>query len=292
MAKEEMKTTEERKKKATTIGGAVVPSLAGLATTLGTAIPGLRREKPNTTASEAAQLAGRNAAAQVQGAAGAGFGASRGLAARTGMRQATEQTRAAAQVAGNIGLREQAEYDTRRIVRNQRLANFGRDLGDMAAQTSAGVVDARQARDAELEQKGEIMEPMGAEMPMTQMQAPGDLSYDFDPTNLPLDYTPGNQPLGQELEQAQQAANAPPVEPQSQYIPSAPQDPYGALRVEGTPDRAAVENLEAEALLRQEEFILQEAERLNIPPTYARARINRHLGPALNKPGIREPWGY
>lgn len=289
------KTEEEKeatKKKATTIGGAVIPALAGLATTIGTAVPSLRKEKPNVTASEAANLAGRNAAAQVQGAAGTGFGASRGLAARTGMRQASEQTRAAAQVAGSMALREQAEYDMRRIARNDRLAGFGQDLGDMAAQTSAGVVEARQAKDAELQanpaEPQVINSPMAVQGAPTEMPADGmvPLSQQEMASSLPADYVPGNQTLGQEMQAAEQAATAPPVQPQSQYQPEMGASPYERLRIQGPPDRQAVQNMEAEALLRQEEFVLQEAERLGIPSAHARARLNRHLGTALNKPGI------
>jgi hypothetical protein len=107
-----------------------------MGTKIGTAIPGLKKPKKVNTAREVAKTAPGVAGSAV-GAAQAGFGASRGLALREGLRaasanvgQVAEQTRLAA--ANDAAMNIQNTN-----LRNERLAAFGTDaakgLADMGA---------------------------------------------------------------------------------------------------------------------------------------------------------------
>lgn len=116
--------------------GSLIPSIIGLGAKTAAAIPGLKKPPKSKTAKAVAASAPGVYGSAV-GAAQAGHGASRGLALREGLRQATggvsklgEQIRLAAATDENIN-------QQRTEGRNQRLADFGSDLakglGDMAA---------------------------------------------------------------------------------------------------------------------------------------------------------------
>jgi len=126
-----------------------LPSLVGLATQLGTAIPSLRRVQKTgssrAAAGEAASAVGRAAV----GGSQTGFGASRGLNLRTGLRAAGQVAKETGGTLARAANQDEVRYQNEKILRNNRLQQFGRDAADMGANIGQSVIDARAAKNAE-----------------------------------------------------------------------------------------------------------------------------------------------
>jgi len=112
--------------------GALIPAIVGLGTKVGTAIPGLRKPPKVKAEPQATRLSG-----QILGAAQSGYGASRGLALRSGLRQAAQAVGNIAGVESQAALAAQQANEKNRMARAERIGQFGTDLakglGDMAA---------------------------------------------------------------------------------------------------------------------------------------------------------------
>ena len=122
--------------------------LFGLGAKLGAAIPGLRKPKQDNASQRAALETSKRAAGAAVGASQTGFGASRGLSLRTGLRAATNIAREGAGAAAKGADLDQKRFDKRTDERNARLATFGSDVADMGAQLGQGIVESRQAKEA------------------------------------------------------------------------------------------------------------------------------------------------
>jgi hypothetical protein len=134
-----------------------LPSLIGLATQLGSSIPGLKKQKRIKTQQGAAgDVAGGVARAAV-GASQTGFGATRGLNLRTGLRQAGQVAKESGGAIARAAGRDEAQSQIIRNERNRRLAKFGGDVADFGANIGQSVVEVRAAREAEIEANRELV---------------------------------------------------------------------------------------------------------------------------------------
>jgi hypothetical protein len=124
--------------------------LFGLAASVAGQVPGLKKPRKRGSEAAARNASMRSAGAAV-GASQTGFGASRGLALRSGLRAAAKHARAGAVGAAQGEAADQASYDAEMTSRNARLAQFGKDMGEMAGMVGVGVVESRQAKAAEAE---------------------------------------------------------------------------------------------------------------------------------------------
>ena len=118
----------------------LVPSLIGLGTTIGTAIPGLK--KPTRTDSSAAVVRKTQAsvAGAATGAAQTGHGASRGLNIRAGLRSASKLVGDAAGKGAEAANMDEQRFQAATDTRNENLAKFGAGIGQGAAQMAQGLI--------------------------------------------------------------------------------------------------------------------------------------------------------
>jgi hypothetical protein len=128
--------------------GSLIPSLIGMGTTIGTAIPGLKKPKrSDASASSIRELQPQIAGAAV-GASQTGHGASRGLNLREGLRSAgTLVAKVAGEGAAAIDADER-RYNEQMDARNERVAKFGAAIGEGASQmTQALISDKKSGED-------------------------------------------------------------------------------------------------------------------------------------------------
>lgn len=159
---------DKDKKTASSKTGNVFENLApllGLGASLGAQIPGLKKAKKRDTASSAARQASMRAAGAAVGASQTGFGASRGLALRSGLRAGAQYAREGAAGAAKAAAFDEASYQNEKNARNERLAQFGKDVGEVGATIGTGVTESRAAKEAQ------EAEAKAAEMQMLQEQA-------------------------------------------------------------------------------------------------------------------------
>ncbi len=112
---------------------AAIPSMIGMATTIGSAIPGLKKPKRTKSSQAAAQRAQADVQKAAIGAANTGRGSNRGLQIRSGLRAASQ-----AALDSGGGMAQAADLDEQRFqgqmdTRNENLKNFGADVGAGAA---------------------------------------------------------------------------------------------------------------------------------------------------------------
>jgi len=125
-----------------------VADLAGLATKIGTSVPGLKKAKRRHTSQQAARAAGQAAQAGAVGGSQTGHGATRGLALREGLRAASGAAREGGRAQSLAAVADERTHIAERDARSARLAQFGNDAAAMAAQTSQGIVDVIAAKEA------------------------------------------------------------------------------------------------------------------------------------------------
>ena len=264
----------------------LIPSLLGLAVDIGTAIPGLKKPKRTDTSAKAARDASRKSAAAAVGGSQTGFGATRGLALRTGLRQASSASRAGAAEAAQAANADEIRFNQQLIARNQRVADFGQRLGSAGATIGQGVVEAQAAKSAE-EEAAAVRGGAQAEAvaPLVTPEARG-----IDPaTGLEQQEAP-TEIAGQEGELTEQEvidqtladANVGPTKAFSEGF-----DPTRAAL--GLPQITELQQIapELEFKLRMQNMALQEAERQGQPIERVFAQLNRQLGniPNLQQPG-------
>lgn len=174
--------------------------LLGLGASIGAQIPGLKKPKKRNTASSAARQASMKAAGAAVGGSQTGFGASRGLALRSGLRAGAQYAREGAAGAAKAAASDEQQYQNDKNARNVRLAQFGKDVGQVGAAIGTGITESRAAKEAE------DAEGKAAEQAMLQEQAASLIptyaeSQGIDPvTGLPAQ-TMAQQP--QQLEEQQ-----------------------------------------------------------------------------------------
>jgi hypothetical protein len=268
--------------------------LLGLGATLGAQIPGLKKPKRRTDSQSAARQTSMKAAGAAVGASQTGFGASRGLALRSGLRAAANIAREGALGAAAGAAADEAQHQKNMEARNTRLATFGKDVGEMAGQIGTGIVESRAAKEAE------AAAAKAAEMQMLQEQAGALIptyaeQQGIDPiTGLPAQAA---QQLPQEQQQLQElpVGQGPGLDELDQYgqhesdfigapdIGEVSLDP--ALGELGIADKQTLYSIAPELELqhRLENFALDEAYRTgtNINRIYARLRRLQNL-PAIN----------
>lgn len=269
--------------------------LLGLGASLGAQVPGLRKAKKRDTAQKAARDTSMKAAGAAVGASQTGFGASRGLALRSGLRAAANIARQGAFAAQQGAEADEARYVAERDARNQRLAQFGKDVGDMAGQIGTGIVESRQAKEAEAAAGQEAERKLQIQQMQAMMPSMEDV-LGIDPvTGLPAQQAP-QEAAPQELQEIPVGAG-PGLDQLDEYgepmdgqmLPEPPgldelgMDP--ALAELGIADKETLYSIAPELELqhRLENLALDEAYRTgtNINRIYARLRRLQNQ-PAIN----------
>ena len=142
-----------------------IAPLLGLGASIGAQIPGLKKAKKRNTSQSAVLQTSARAAGAAVGGSQTGFGASRGLALRGGLRAAANIARVGAGAAGKAAASDEASYQNEKNARNSRLAQFGKDVAQTGAAIGTGITESRAAAEAD-EGAGKA-----AEIQMLQEQA-------------------------------------------------------------------------------------------------------------------------
>lgn len=264
-----------------------VADLAGLATKIGTSVPGLKKARKRDTSQRAARQGALKTQAAAVGGSQTGFGATRGLALREGLRAASGAARTSADAASTAAAQDEARYVSERDARNKRLASFGTDMTGMAAQVGQGMVDLAAGNAAN---KGEDLQGLLPDQaavsgidPNTGLALPDSV----EPANAALGQMPQmdledpTQDFGQQ-EQTQKfgLGMAPPTTPMEAYQAAMGIQPNAALEI------APV----MEYKLRVTNLAVQEAERMGVEPASVIAPLMRKLNIDPNMlSGIGQP---
>lgn len=254
-----------------------VADLAGLATTIGAQAPGLKKARKRDTSARAARAGGMQTAAAAVGGAQTGFGASRGLALRSGLRGASNAARGAADAASTAAAQDEQRFVQERDARNARLAQFGKDIGGFAGQVGQGVSDVIAAKGAQpvggevaLPDQASVMgiDPVtGLEIPAEQEPQPAALQQGMQlqpPGDLQMPQAQDPNLGGQQL---QQPMMAPPTTAMEAYQAAMGIQPNVVYQVAPA----------MEYKLRVTNLAVEEAERLGIQPSQVIAPLLRQL---------------
>lgn len=267
----------------------LIPSIIGLGTKIGTAIPGLKKPKKEKVPQLATKFG-----AQIVGASQSGLGASRGLALRSGLRAAAQGVGEAAekQLVAEAGAEQR--YQAAKDARNARLGAFGEDLakglGDMAA-IAVGSKDKGTGTDDQpgARPENEVLGRFGSGEVL-----PG---QGVSETPLPEDDSVGLKGLEAEQQQQEQVDQQAFMDDAAQRLQDfqlkreeagipAPEeafqpDPTSKLIEEAykqRPELAPAVEKELAQNLHMKKLMLAEAERQGISLAEAIPRVNRMLG--------------
>jgi hypothetical protein len=246
-------------------------SLVGLATSIGTAVPGLR--KPNkATSSRAAAGEGASAVGRAAvGGAQTGFGATRGLNLRTGLRQASQVAKQTGGTLARAADADEVRFNRQNLLRQERLASFGADSADAAANIGLSIVEAQAAKAAEIEANQDLVAAQPG-VPDYQLKMGQELGGQPAPQEAPGQFIQDSFQEGQ-------------PEPGLEGLPPAEIDIDPLDLVLGIPQKEelylAAPVLEIQH--RMENLAIQEAERQGLPIGSIYAKIQR----MQNLPAVR-----
>jgi hypothetical protein len=281
--------------------GEQLPGLVGILTDVLSQVPNLKRVKKTDTSARAARLGMIQTQAAAVGGAQTGAGASRALALRQGLRGAGDAARGAADAAAQAANQDEIRYQNQKILRNQRLADFGKDAGGMMAQIGQGVVEARNAKRGEADPN--------AEVPQDPQYTQAPVGPDGMPTNVTRAVQPGAVAPAQAeaIQQSQQPAGSYPgmdnkgvqaqPTPDEMFDPASPNyDPVAHAALEPEDYYAAALGIpknpynliapELEYKLRVQNLAFQEANRTGENFMRLSARIQRMNGLAPDLTGL------
>jgi hypothetical protein len=271
--------------------GSLIPSLIGMGTTIGTAIPGLKKPKRTDSSAAAVRKTQSAVANAAVGASQAGHGASRGLALREGLRSAGALVSKAAGEGAAAADMDEQRYQAALDTRNQNLAKFGAGIGEGAAQ----MTQALMSTDA-----GETPDTKAKNMESGQgtafQQAEQTLSTDVRPEDegVPASMDDPEVAMLQEefatLKRNEELASSDDPRLSGPHAQFNTKQRLEELRAK-SPTVAAPEIEEAlDNRLRAKQLMLQDAERYGIHFDTINPMINRQLG---LKPGqsVQNPYG-
>jgi len=224
--------------------------LLGLGASLGAQIPGLKKAKKGNSSASAARQVSMKAAGVAVGASQTGFGASRGLALRSGLRAAGQYVREGAAGAAKGAAADEAQYQADKGARSERLAKFGKDVGEVGATIGTGITESRAAAEAEAA-AGKQAEMQALEQQAATLLPTYAESQDINPEtglgNEQQGMTP--QPM-QELE-----VGAGPTLDQTDQYGDSEMDPTAGLNAPPTLDEMAMDPALAELGLQDKETL-------------------------------------
>jgi hypothetical protein len=262
---------ETKKDKAVGLAGTIA-GLAGLATSIGTAVPGLKKARKRDTSQRAARAGALGAMSGAVGASQTGYGATRGLALREGLRAASQSAVRSADAASTAAAHDEARFIAERDARNVRLAEFGQDVAGMGAQIGQSVAEVKAMRAAQAQEAGvapEAVDYVAEQQPdVQQAQELQEVPVGPGPT----------------LEQTDQYGQPLPGPTMQLAPPTTAQDAY--RRSLGLPDQPILRLApELEYKLRLQNLMIEEADRLGVPATQilAEALRNANISPDLGE---------
>lgn len=249
----------------------IIPSIIGMGTTIGGAIPGLKKPKRTNAASEQVRRAQSAVAGAAVGGAQTGHGASKGLALREGIRGASKLVGDAAAAGAGAARADEDAFQGQLDARNQRIAALTGGIGEGLAQMTQGLITPKGNEAASAEMQGQP-EMQGAQ---TATGLEGPAAGEAPSQQALASTTEGLQdPDGASLEQLEQefadegagpTADFKSTKALEELLTAAPTTAAPALE-------ADLENrLQAKALM------LQDAERLGYSLDGILAQINRRF---------------
>lgn len=270
--------------------GSLIPSLIGMGTTIGTAIPGLKKPKRTDASASQVRSAQTAVAGAATGASQAGHGASRGLNIRSGLRSAGALVGAAASKGADAADKDEQRYQTQLDERNKRVASFGSAIGQGAAQMAQGLI-TDDTGDADTSAKG--MDPntdgsfKQAEQTLSSETRPED---DGTPASMEDPEVAMLQEEFATLKRNEELASSDDPRLSGPHAAFNTKARLDELRAK-SPTVAAPEIEEAlDNRLRAKALMLQDAERYGVHFDTINPMINRQLG---LKPGqsVQNPYG-
>ena len=271
--------------------GALIPSLIGMGTKIGTAIPGLKKPKRTDSSAAAVRKAQTQVGSAAVGASQTGHGASRGLQLREGLRSSAALVAKAAGEGAAAADMDEQRYQDALDTRNENLANMGSGIAEGAAQ----MTQALMSTDA-----GETPDTKAKNMESGQgtafKQAEQTLSTDVRPEDegVPASMDDPEVAMLQEefatLKRNEELASSDDPRLSGPHAQFNTKQRLEELRAK-SPTVAAPEIEEAlDNRLRAKALMLQDAERYGVNFDTINPMINRQLG---LKPGqsVQNPYG-
>ena len=269
----------------------LVPSLIGMGTTIGTAIPGLKKPKRSDASASQVRKAQSAVAGAAIGGSQTGHGASRGLNIRSGLRSAGELVGKAAAAGADAADKDEQRYQAQLDARNARVASFGSAIGEGAAQMTQALIKPEGEKTPNTSAKG-----MTANEPGAFSQAEQTLSTDVRPED---DGTPASMEDPEVAMLQEELATVRRNEELASSDDPRLSGPHAAFNTKArleelrakSPTVAAPEIEEAlDNRLRAKALMLQDAERYGIHFDTINPMINRQLN---LKPGqsVQNPYG-
>jgi hypothetical protein len=271
--------------------GSLIPSLIGMGTTIGTAIPGLKKPKRTDSSAAAVRKTQSAVANAAVGASQAGHGASRGLALREGLRSAGALVSKAAGEGAAAADMDEQRYQAALDTRNQNLAKFGAGIGEGAAQMTQALMSTDAGETPDTKEKN-----MESGQGTAFQQAEQTLSTDVRPEDegVPASMDDPEVAMLQEefatLKRNEELASSDDPRLSGPHAEFNTKQRLEELRVK-SPTVAAPEIEEAlDNRLRAKALMLQDAERYGVNFDTINPMINRQLG---LKPGqsVQNPYG-
>jgi hypothetical protein len=251
----------------------LVPSLLSIGTTIGTAIPGLKKPKKSQASQAAAAKTTSDMVGAIVGAAGSGTATSRGLALTEALRGASEFAGEASSQ-GELARQNDLDHQKAKGERNKRLAAFGADLGTGLGEMAAGLVGPEEEEaggEPEVGTEGKHIGASQAAYTLPEGQR-GDL--EVEQPMLGDDYE--TQMLIDEVSKQGITGGLP--EPGEK--PQLEEQMFAQTQVSELfkkPGLAPALEKQLESKLQMKELMLSEAERQGLPIETYLARINRRL---------------
>jgi hypothetical protein len=271
--------------------GSLIPSLIGMGTTIGTAIPGLKKPKRTDSSAAAVRKTQSAVANAAVGASQAGHGASRGLALREGLRSAGALVSKAAGEGAAAADMDEQRYQAALDTRNQNLAKFGAGIGEGAAQMTQALMSTDAGETPDTKDKN-----MESGQGTAFQQAEQTLSTDVRPEDdgVPASLEDPEIAMLQEefatLKRNEELASSDDPRLSGPHAQFNTKQRLEELRAK-SPTVAAPEIEEAlDNRLRAKALMLQDAERYGVNFDTINPMINRQLG---LKPGqsVQNPYG-
>jgi hypothetical protein len=271
--------------------GSLIPSLIGMGTTIGTAIPGLKKPKRTDSSAAAVRKTQSAVANAAVGASQAGHGASRGLALREGLRSAGALVSKAAGEGAAAADMDEQRYQAALDTRNQNLAKFGAGIGEGAAQMTQALMSTDAGETPDTKDKN-----MESGQGTAFQQAEQTLSTDVRPEDegVPASMDDPEVAMLQEefatLKRNEELASSDDPRLSGPHAQFNTKQRLEELRAK-SPTVAAPEIEEAlDNRLRAKALMLQDAERYGVNFDTINPMINRQLG---LKPGqsVQNPYG-
>jgi hypothetical protein len=247
--------------------GALVTSIGGLGASLAGAIPSLKKPKRNDASSKAAARGSSKVQKAAVGAAGTGFGASKGLALRSGLRAASQAALESGGAMAAAAHSDETRFQNQVTARNAAIAGIANAGASGLAQVSQSLIRPQEDDGLEFEASA-VGDPFADDPSDFIASVKGQAAEGLEGADtLPEAERPGAEaPIDAEANQQMVQEGVVDFDPVQEAV--------ATNRGGFTPE---IET-QLEMKLQMKSLMLQEAERQGITIDSVLAKINRGLG--------------